>query len=122
MDGATLSTVADNLNLNLSPNGAGKVVLGSAAVVDDLTLDGSEISFSAAIASPSDNIVLTPTGAGKVLLENAASVGNLNLDGNTLSSAAGDINLVPAAGFEVQVTSAAVVQDLRLEGRSDLHP
>merc|ERR1711865_464711 len=116
MDGATLSTVQGNLNLNLSPNGNGKVVLGSAAVVDNLRLDGSTVVSTSTDATHTD-IRLIPATGGRVVMMNMAVVDDLQLDGNTLSSINGmNIQLNPLGqGNEVMLGANAIINNLELK-------
>lgn len=90
LSGNTLSSTNTNGDINLTPNGTGKVVT-SAADINGGTIDGVTLGTSAAVTE--------------------AQIDNLNLNGNTLSSTNtnGDINITPNGTGEVNVTNIDVI-------------
>lgn len=95
VDGNTISTLDLNGDLNLTPNGTGKTVVGvfrSTALTNDRIVvprtDGT-LSSTNLVVDVSNN------------LSGAASIGvdNLLLDANTLSTVGGDLNLDPFTGI-----------------------
>lgn len=95
IDGNTISTLDANGDLNLTPNGTGKTVVGvfrlTSLTNDRLNVartDGTLTSTSI-VVDVSNNL----SGAASI------AVDNLLLDANTLSTVAGDLNLDPFTGI-----------------------
>merc|ERR1712224_227477 len=127
MDGNTISSLdtAGNINLSpasgkvvidtirgvatkdltISPQTGQSVVIGEAAQVDNLRLDGNTLS---SVGSNKD-INLSPDGTGSVIIGTSLTVDDLVLDGRTITASTGDITLAPASGGSVRLNNAAIV-------------
>jgi hypothetical protein len=125
-DGSTITAASGNINL--MPNGNGKVITNSimSATGEDLMINTGDdlvtISGTAKIGSlelsgttisavgDNDDVLLTSNGVGSVVLGSVAVVDNLKLDGNTISTTDtdGDLHLAPAGSGQVSIDSHTV--------------
>merc|ERR1711871_922060 len=136
MDGNTISSLdtAGNINLSpasgkvvidtirgvatkdltISPQTGQSVVIGEAAQVDNLRLDGNTLSS----VGLNKDINLSPDGTGSVIIGTSLTVDDLVLDGRTITASTGDITLAPASGGSVRLNNAAIVDDITIDGSS----
>ena len=110
IDGAVISTLSNNDNISLTPNGSGTVVASTLAVTDltenrvvyvngaDKLVDNANLTF--------DGTTLVVTGTANV--SGQFNADNLRLDGNTISSinANGNITVTPDGTGNVIVNTA----------------
>jgi cytoskeletal protein CcmA (bactofilin family) len=95
IDGAVISTISNNDNISLTPNGTGTVVAATLAVTD---LTENRIVYVNGADKLIDNANLTFNGTtlgvtGTANVTGQLNVDNLRVDGNTLSSTNGDGNI-----------------------------
>jgi cytoskeletal protein CcmA (bactofilin family) len=114
IDGTVISTVANNDNISLTPNGTGEVVASTLAVTDlttnrvvyvganDALVDSSNLTF--------DGSVLTVTGTSNVVGQLNAD--NIRIDGTVISTYANNdnITLTPNGTGNVIVSTATSTQ------------
>ena len=89
----TITTVSNN-NINLTPNGTGKVIIDNTALkVDNINITGNTISTLAS------DLILSPVNA--VNITTSLNVDNITLDLNTISTVSGNLTLAPIGSVDV---------------------
>jgi hypothetical protein len=113
-----------NKDLNLSPNGNGKVVTNSTVIASQGIIGG--IQFTGTHIQPEttgENFQLSPNGNGVVVIVSAksewASVGNLTIDGDTISSSTdANIAFTPASDGHIEIGNKFQVDSLELNANT----
>jgi len=109
INGNTISSTDTDGDVNITPDGAGEVVLSTVQVSD---LVSGRVLLSGTSGAIEDNANLAFDGSALTLTGNLA-VDNIDIDGNTITSTDtdGDINITPNGLGEV-VLSTVEVSDL----------
>lgn len=102
--GNTLISVNTNENINLDPNGSGKVVIFGNLVVDNLT--AGRITYVAGDDSITDDANLT-YAPGYLTLNGVANLGNVSVGTNTITTTNtnGNLDLSPNGTGSVRLTA-----------------
>ena len=106
-----------NADINLTPNGTGKVHVGTKLEVDDLLLDGNSLT---SITTDSD-IIVQPDGTGGILLKGDVDLDSaLRVNSNHITSLAtnADINLTPNGTGTVVVGGDLDVDNINIDGNT----
>jgi hypothetical protein len=124
VDGTTISTTANNDNINITPHGTGEVIASTLAVTD---LTTNRVVYVGANDALVDSSNFTFNGTVAVITGTANVVGQLNadnirIDDNTISSTDtnGNINITSNGTGYVIINSAADSSDFIVKGNSSV--
>ena len=105
VDGNTIISTDTNGNINITPNGAGEVIVSTIAIAD---LTSGRVPYVTTNDAITDSANLTFDGT--LLTTTNLTVDNINVDGNTIVSTNtnGNINITPNGAGEVILSTLAV--------------